>query len=291
MTDPQLWLSTIEIGCFFGLIALGYLLILIGAGFFNFALGPYAMAAGLGTSWLVIRQDVPIWLAVAFGLVLSIVLSAATELFVVRPVQKRSGRGELAALVAVAAVLFTVQQTAGLAFDRVPLPGQQLLTAGPWEVGGAVLVSSTVVLVVVTLVTFASVGLWMSRSSQGRLLRAVGDNTAAAATLGLPVGRIRLLAFIIGGLIVGVAGILFAPKAGVGFTSGLAWTLTGFIALVVGGTGSIWAPLVGGLLLGAAQVLAPYYFGSLGPQTMILVIALIFFAFRPEGLFVRRVRV
>ncbi len=291
MTDPQLWLSAFEIGCFFGLIALGYLLILIGAGFFNFALGPYAMAAGLGTSWLVIQHGVGTWPAVAFGLVLSVVLSAATELFVVRPVQKRSGTGETAALVAVAAVLFTVQQMAGLAFDRVPLPGQQLLKAGPWDVGGAVVLSSTVVLIAVTFVTFAVVGLWMNRSSQGRLLRAVGDNTVAAATLGLPVGRIRLLAFVLGGLIVGIAGILFAPKAGVGFTSGLTWTLTGFLALVVGGTGSIWAPLVGGLLLGAAQVFAPYYFGSLGPQSMILVIALVFFAFRPEGLFVRRVRV
>ena len=257
MTDPQLWLSAFEIGCFFGLIALGYLLILIGAGFFNFALGPYAMAAGLGTSWLVIEHRVPTWPAVVFGLLLSIALAAATELFVVRPVQKRSGSGELAALVAVAAVLFTVQQTAGLAFDRVPLPGQQLLKAGPWTVGGAVVLASTVVLIVVTFATFAAVSVWMNRSRNGRLLRAVGDNTSAAATLGLPVARIRLLAFVLGGLIVGVAGILFAPKAGVGFTSGLAWTLTGFLALVVGGTGSIWAPLAGGLLLGAAQVLTP----------------------------------
>ncbi len=47
MTEPQLWFSVFEVGCFYGLIALGYLLILEGAGFFNFALGPFAMVAGL----------------------------------------------------------------------------------------------------------------------------------------------------------------------------------------------------------------------------------------------------
>lgn len=124
----------------------------------------------------------------------------------------------------------------------------------------------------------------------GRLLRAVGDNKEAAQLLGLPVGRVRLVAFVIGGLIAAIAGILFASKSGVSFTSGLSWTLTGFLALVIGGTGNIWGPLVGGLLLGAVQVFTPFYFDKLGPATVILVLALVFFAFKPEGIFVRKVR-
>ncbi len=50
MTDPQLWLAALEIGAFFSLIALGMYLVVVGADFFNFAMGPYAMAAAMACS-------------------------------------------------------------------------------------------------------------------------------------------------------------------------------------------------------------------------------------------------
>ncbi len=290
MTEPQLWLSVLEIGCFFALIALGYQVTLVGAGFFNFAIGPYAMVAALGASWFVTEWDMPVWLAVLCGLAISTIVSGLTELLVVRPVQRRSGGGELPALVAVTAVMFIVQQGAGALFGRRALPGQQVVELGPWQIGSVYVTGATVLLIGTTAVAFAVMSAWMRWSRTGRLLRAVGDNRSAAALLGLPVGRIRLIAFLVAGLIAGAAGILYAPKAGVAFTSGVSWTLVGFLALVIGGTGRVWAPLVGGLVLGAIQVFAPYYFGNLGPTTMVLVIALLFFAFRPQGLFVAKVR-
>ncbi|QYM63944.1 branched-chain amino acid ABC transporter permease [Microbacterium sp. Se5.02b] len=291
MTDPQLWLSVLEIGSFFGLIALAYQLTLIGAGFFNFAIGPYAMAAALGASWLTLEIGLPIALSLVLGLVIAVVASGLTELLVVRQVQKRSGRGELPALVAVTAVLFIVQQGAGAIFGRPALPGQVLFSFGPWQIGSAYVSGTAVVLIVATALIFLAVSLWMRHSRTGRLLRAVGDNRGAAALLGLPVGRIRLIAFLLAGLIAGAAGLLYAPKTGVAFTSGLSWTLVGFLALVIGGTGRTWAPLLGGFVLGAIQVFAPFYFGSMGPTTMVLLIALLFFAFRPQGLFSTRVRI
>ncbi|MEU4014740.1 branched-chain amino acid ABC transporter permease [Microbacterium sp. NPDC028030] len=291
MTDPQLWLSVLEIGSFFGLIALAYQLTLIGAGFFNFAIGPYAMAAALGASWLTLEIGLPIALSLVLGLVIAVVASGLTELLVVRQVQKRSGRGELPALVAVTAVLFIVQQGAGAIFGRPALPGQVLFSFGPWQIGSAYISGTAVVLIVATALIFLAVSLWMRHSRTGRLLRAVGDNRGAAALLGLPVGRIRLIAFLLAGLIAGAAGLLYAPKTGVAFTSGLSWTLVGFLALVIGGTGRTWAPLLGGFVLGAIQVFAPFYFGSMGPTTMVLLIALLFFAFRPQGLFSTRVRI
>ncbi|OYO16566.1 branched-chain amino acid ABC transporter permease [Enemella dayhoffiae] len=290
MTDPQLWFSAIEIGCFFGLMALAFLLILVGSGFFNFALGPLAMVGGLGTSWLSLQLELPLPVAVLISLGVVVLLSAAMEVLVVRPIQQRSGSGELPALVAVAALIFAVQQGAGLVFGRSPLPGQRFSDADPLEIGEAILPVSAIILVVTTFVLFAAVTAWMRFTSTGRLLRAVGDNKDAAAVLGLPVRRIRLIAFILGGLIAGVAGLLYSSKSGVSFGMGLSWTLTGFLALVIGGTGRMWAPLVGGLILGVVQVFTPFYLSLIGPQTVILVLGLIFFAFKPEGLFTRKVR-
>ena len=290
MTEPQLWFSVFEVGCFFGLIALGYLLILEGAGFFNFALGPFAMVAGLSATWLVIEKEWSLWPAVGVALALVLALSLITEVGIVRPIVVRSGGGELPALVAVAAVLFATEQAAGYVFGRRHLPGQPLFTFDVIEVGDAFLQPSAAVLIVTTIIVFTAVALWMRATATGRLLRAVGDNSHAASLLGLPVSRIRLTAFALGGIVAAVAGLLFAPKAGVGFQTGLSWTLSGFLALVVAGTGSVWAPLAGGLLVAAVQVFVPYYLGSAAPDYVILAVALVFFAFRPEGLFARRVR-
>jgi branched-chain amino acid transport system permease protein len=72
--------------------------------------------------------------------------------------------------------------------------------------------------------------------------------------------------------------------------SGLDWALDGFLALVIGGTGAVWAPLAGGFILAVAQIFVPFYFGGSSVSYVLLALAIVFFAFRPEGIFSRRVR-
>jgi branched-chain amino acid transport system permease protein len=290
VTDLQLWISAVQMGCFFGLLALAYYLVLVGAGFFNFAIGPYAMVSGLFTSYLVVEWDYGVWAAAAVGIGTAALLAVATELLVVRPVQRRSGSGELPALVAVAAVLFAVQQIAGDQLGYLTLPGQNLVQFAPITVGDTVVQSSTLLLIAVTAVAFLATAAWIRYTRSGRLLRAVGDSNSAATLLGLPVKRIRLVAFVISGVLAAVAGLLFSTKAGVNNLSGLSWAVSGFLALVVGGSGTVVAPLFGGLLLGIVEVFVPYYFGGQSQVYGILVVALVFFAVKPQGIFVRRVR-
>jgi branched-chain amino acid transport system permease protein len=157
-------------------------------------------------------------------------------------------------------------------------------------VAGTPVESYKIVLIGFAIVAFAAVAVWIRSTRTGRLLRAVGDSKAAAALLGLPVNRVRLVAFVLSGLLAAITGLLFASKAGVASTSGLTWAVSGFLAVVIGGTGSVFAPLVGGLLLGVIEVFLPYYFGGQSQVYGLLVVALLFFALKPQGLFVRRVR-
>lgn len=291
MTDLQLWLAGAEIGCFFALIALSIYLVVVGADFFNFAAGPYAMAAAMLTGYAAASWGVPVILGALLGIAVGISVSMLTEIIVVKPVQRRSGGAELPALVAVTATLFAIQQLAGTIFGRTPLPVQNLLPIPDFHLGSLSVQGSTVTIFLTTAVVLVSTVAWLRMTRTGQLLRAVGDNHAAAQTIGVDVNRVRLWAFAISGAIAAIAGTVFAAKSGVQFTSGLSWTLTGFLALVIGGTGKPWAPLIGGLVLGCVQVFGSYYFGATGSSIAIFVIALAFFAFRPEGLFQRKVRV
>ena len=291
MLNSQLWVAVVEDGCFFGLLALAYFINLIGAGFFNFAIGAVAMGAALGASWLIGDHGWEIWPATLMAVFGAMVLAAVIELAIVRPVQARSGRGELPALVAVAATLFAVVQLAGEAFGRDSRAGHPVWTTSQFHVGSAVVDPITVPLLAVTIALTAGLALWLRRSRAGRLVRAIGDNSETARTLGLPVGRTRLIAFVIGGFIAAVAGLLFAGKSGVSTSNALQWTLNGFLALVIGGTGSVWAPLFGGLLLAMGQIFIPYYLGGAAFSYALVLVAMAFFAFRPEGIFTARVRV
>lgn len=289
--SPQLLLSIVEVGCFFALIALSFLLVLHGAAVFNFAIGPYAMTAGLGASWLVTQMNFPVLLAGLIGLLVAGVLAALTDVAIIRPIESRLGGSELPALVAVAATLFFIEQLAGTIFGRGDFPGQPLVTFDPVMAGGVSVGAPQLLLIGATFTVFVLVAWWLHKTRLGRMLRAVGDNAKAATLLGLPVSRVRGIAFVLSGLIAGLAGLLFAYKSGVNFTSGLQWTLWGFLALVIGGTGSVWAPLLGGILLASVQILTPYFFGSASADYAILLVALLFFALRPSGLITRKVRI
>jgi branched-chain amino acid transport system permease protein len=291
MSNPQLWVAVIEDGCFFGLLALAYYLNLTGAGFFNFAIGALAMAPALGVSWLVADHGWAVWPAIVAALVGVVVLAVITELGVVRPVHARSGGGELPALVAVAAILFAVIQLAGLVFGHHSRRGQEVWRTDAFQIGSATVDPITVPLVVVTVVAFVALACWLRLTRQGRLVRAIGDATGAARVLGLPVSRARLVSFVLAALVAAVAGLLFAGKSGVSSDNALHWTLLGFLALVIGGTGSVWAPLLGGVLLAIGQVFIPFYFGGAVLSYVLVAVAMVFFAFRPQGIFTARVRV
>lgn len=291
MNNVQLWYSVLEQACFFGLIGLGFLLILEGAGFFNFAVGAYAMIGGTMASFLAMKWGLPIWPAVLIAVATAGLLAAATELAVVRPIQRRAGGVNLPALVAVIAALFAITQVAGLLFGRQQLPGLQLLPIPPIPLLGGYISTSMVGILILTVLAFGGISIWVRVTSTGRMLRAVGDNRPAAQILGLPTGRVRITAFVISGVVVALAGVVYASKGGVSWDRGLGWGLLGFLALVIGGGGSWWAPLVGGFILAVLQVFVPYYLSGHIADYIILGVALLFFLVRPKGLITRQVRI
>jgi branched-chain amino acid transport system permease protein len=291
LPPPTIWASTIEVGCFYALIAVAYLIILQGAGFFNFAIGPYAIVASMGASWAVVNFNWSPPLAIGSGLLTAVVLGMLTELLVVRPIDARAPGQELPALVAVVAVLFALEQGAGSLYGRLPLPGVPWIDGDSVTLGTLHVDRAAILLVVLTLVIFVALSLWTRYARYGQMLRAVGDNRHAAELLGLPVNRIRLVAFGLAALVAGIGGSLWAFKAGVRFDAGLDYALDGFLTLVIAGTGVLWAPLVAGLLFAALQQLSTYYVGGAAIHYVTLLLAVVFFAVRPGGLFVRRARI
>lgn len=286
----QVWISILELASFSSLIALGFFIVLRGADLFMFALGPLAMFAAMFGSYQTVKFGWPLPIAILVGVLISVAVSSLTEVSIVRPIHIRTGGEENPSIIAVVAILFALEQLAGWLFGRTPLPGQPLWSA-KFRIGDAVISGQSLLMFAITAVCFIVIWWWMRATPSGRMLRAVGDNEPAARIIGVPVDRIRLMAFALAGLLAGIAGTLFAAKAGVSFVSGLQWSLAGFLAVIVGGLGSVWAPLAGALIVAAFQTSAVYYFGQSTQVYLTFILAFAFFAFRPQGIFQNKVRI
>jgi len=180
-----------------------------------------------------------------------------------------------------------------------------LLAAGPqprtfrvdpyrvYVLGSVRLSQAQFVAIVVAAGAISAIGLFLSRTALGRTMRALADDRALAAVAGIDVGRVIAFTWVLAGLLAGVAGVL----AGLVQTTfdpnfGFQLLLPIFAAVVLGGIGSAYGALAGGLALGVAMELStwPSLFGGVNPVYKPVVAFVLLAAallVRPQGLFGR----
>jgi len=139
---------------------------------------------------------------------------------------------------------------------------------------------------VLATVAVALAGLWylIGHTRLGRALRACSENPVAASLVGVNVPRVTVLSFMLATALAAIAGVVVAPTTTLQFDIGRLFTISGFIAVVIGGLSSSAGALVGGLLLGLATQLATAYVSSLFSSAIALLILLGVLVWRPGGL-------
>jgi branched-chain amino acid transport system permease protein len=125
--------------------------------------------------------------------------------------------------------------------------------------------------------------LFLERTDVGLTIRAGTEDSLMVRALGIDFDRTRALVFALGIAIAGLAGVLNAPIAGVNPDMGLQILIFAFVTVVVGGMGSYWGAVVGGLLIGVVYSLASLFFPQLAQIAVFGLMALILLV-RPRGL-------
>jgi len=137
---------------------------------------------------------------------------------------------------------------------------------------------------VVAVAVIAGLQFIFYRTALGRAFRATADNPEVAQLMGLDNRRVFALAMALSLAVVAIAGVFLAVRANFDPSQGPARLIFGFEAVIIGGLGSLWGTLAGGLILGVAQAVG----AQLNPGWQILaghVAFLIVLAVRPQGLF------
>src|SRR5665647_2934398 len=196
-------------------------------------------------------------------------------------------------------IIFVFGGVLGMVIERVAFR----LLKGRHDAHFAALISSialdgstvSVLQLVIVAVAFAlmvGLTLMVSRSRLGRGMRAVAENPHAARVLGIDVDRITALTFALSSALGGVAGVLFALNVNSAQISmGTSIELKGLAVIIVGGLGSLPGAMLGGLIVGLAEVFAVTYVGSSWRDVIAFGLLFSILLLRPQGIFgARKVR-
>jgi len=303
-TFIQQIINGLVLGSMYALVALGYTMVYGIIGLINFAHGEVLMVGAL-TSWTIIGMmkdampNTPGWLILLIATAIACVV-AATLNFMIEKVAYRPLRNspKLAPLITAIGMSLLLQTVAMIIWKPNYKPYPSLLPTIPFEIGGAVITVTQVLILGMTAVSLAVLMWLVNYTRLGRAMRATAENPRVAALMGVKPDMVISATFVIGAVLAAIAGVMFAANYGtVQHTMGFLPGLKAFTAAVFGGIGNLAGAVVGGILLGLIESLGAGYIGTwtggvLGSQysDIFAFIVLIFvLTLRPSGLLGERV--
>jgi len=149
---------------------------------------------------------------------------------------------------------------------------------------GAVLTTQRLVLCVVAALLTGGLYWALSATKLGKALRAVAADHEAAMLQGIPYHGLALIGFLLAALMASLAGVLIAPVSIVTPTMGTDYLMKSFVAVVVGGMGSVPGAIVGALFIGVIEAVGGYFFDASTATIAMFVIVIFVLLFRPRGL-------
>ena len=275
----QVLVNGVFLGSLFAVVAVGLTLIYGVMEVPNFAHSGIIALSAYAT-YSARQHGVPFVLAAVIGILTGGLLSVLTELFAYRWV-----RNNPAAAPAVALGLLLILQNVALRIYG----GEGKAIDTPYDtsilrLGGVSLSGVKVALIVIAVVSLLALSTLLARTSLGRAVRAVAQDREAAAMLGIPMQRQYTLAFLIAGLLGGVAAVAYAPTFQVSPYMADEILLSAFVVVVLGGLGSVWGAVVGGLVLGVVESLGSAYISSSYQSAFGFLALVVILVARPTGL-------
>jgi branched-chain amino acid transport system permease protein len=268
------------IGAFYALMALGLSLILNLSGVINFAHGGF-LAIG-GYLAFVLIPFIGFWGALVISPILTAIIGLIIERFLIR---RLYGRDPLYSLLLTFGLAFMLEDGTRFIWGPQTLP----FSVPGWlssPLSNQFFFLTGYRLFMVLLVTAAVIGLFalLSYTRVGLRIRAGTLDLETVAALGINVRLLRTFNFGLGIYLAGLAGVLAAGMLGLQPTIGSDLIMPSFVAIIIGGLGSLPGTLLGGLLIGVASGVTTVFFPSASEAVIYIMMGFVLLV-RPRGLF------
>lgn len=279
----QLALSGLAMGCIYGLVALGYVFIWNSMRIINFAQGEFLMfAAYVFVATFVLRAHLGF---LGAFLATGAVMGLLGALFSRTVYSRLRTQSPLVAIIATVGLGVVLKEAARLLYGPEPLFYRGSFGGHLVVVGGLRLSAQALLIILVTSVLVVLQSAVFRWTYAGKTMRAVALDPETAQLMGVPVDRVLAVTFAYTSVLAALAGVLLAPLFFVTTEMGTLVGLKGFVAMIIGGFGSVPGALVGGVLLGVAETLGTYFLSSTYKDAIAFLLMITFLALRPEGIF------
>lgn len=278
----QLIVSGIAHGALYALVALGMTVIFKATTVVNFGHGDLVMAGAYATYVFSVSFGIPLPLAILLGVALLAALGYVIQRGFIQPIL--SGPHLSIAMMAIA-VGYALRGVARL------FSGTQILTYPAvypndiYNIHGIILSSGDIVVTIVVALLLTILAVAFFATPLGKLAQAVFQSARGAALIGINVNRFYAIMWGLGAALAAIGGILLAPSTLL-YPDMSAWVLIrGFAAMALGGFGSLFGAVVGGLLLGVAELLLGTYVSTNFIEVTAYVVIIAVLLVKPTGLF------
>jgi len=278
-------------GSVYALIALGYTMVYGILRLINFAHGDiYMLGAFIGlyaSRWFNAAKDpspVKALLVLLTSMLLSALIGMIIERLAYKPVRKSP---RLSALITAIGVSLLLENGGALVFGADPKFFPQLIPQKTIALLAGVSISNQqLIVLVVSIVLMFGLRMFVLHTRTGKAMQAVSHSHMAASLMGISVDRIITFTFMIGSSLAAAAGVLVAlqsPK--IEPYMGIMPGLKAFVAAVLGGIGNIPGAVVGGLVMGIAEVMVTGYLSPTYRDAIAFVLLIVILLVRPAGIF------
>ncbi len=283
-------------GVVFGLIlavaAIGLSLIFGTTKLVNFAHGEM-VTLGAVVAWFLSSSSVrlPVILAGLLAVVVGALAGVLNEVGLWRPLRRRR-TGQFQVLVISIGLSIVARQALRIWFGAGDKRFRQYsVQRTSWELGPFRVTPLDVALVVICVAILVAVALMLQRTRIGKALRAVADNPDLASSSGIDVRRVIVFVWALGGALAAGGGVLQGVATRVDYLMGFQLLLLMFAAVILGGLGTAYGAMVGGLVVGLATELSTLWISPELKTVAALLVLILVLLVRPEGILGSKERV
>jgi len=275
----------LAIGAIYVLVAVGFNIVHVASGTFNFAQPQYLMLGTFIGFAVVVTFQLPVLVAIIVGSAVGFAVGLVEEWVAVRPLAGSGVHGELVTTVGWSVIM---QGAVLLIWDadphRIPGPGSDEVH----DVLGGRLTITDMVLVGAAIVIAIGTDLWFRRTRLGLASLATSEDGPAAMLRGIHTHRLSTGAFAVAGALLAAIGPIAGPKTFAIFTLGTVLVLKAFVVMAVGGFGSFVGAMLAGFLIGVVEATVARYWGTSFVNIVLFALLVGVLVLRPQGLFGQR---
>lgn len=278
----QLLANGIIAGSIYAMFAVGLAMVYGVFKFINFSHGELiTWGAYLTLMFFSAPFSLPLGVAIAPALALTVALGLAQDVFVYRPLRHANPIAVLIASIGLSYLLRNgIRFCWGSDLRTFDLPLSQGLS-----LGGIYITKIQILMMGSALVFFCVLYLLLTRTLLGKSLRAVSDNMELSAIMGISMKRVTCTIWILAAVFAGTGGILLALDTNLEPMMGMASLVKAFAAVLLGGAGNIWGALLGGLFIGIAENIGVAFISPDYKDFIAFAVIILILLFRPRGIF------